>query len=208
MTDTTTAPNIADAMFDLNGNAVAFAALPYESAVALVKRGLRVVFGNEASSDVNRAIRKLLKGDDDKKEIATADITAWRDDPANTAALEGFEHAAATAMYDKIMAGELGVGRASGGLSSMEKTRREAAKRVLAFLYSKLSPPRQLPSGKGSKEKVDAQIDMFLADTNGVMTANTKRFDRMVTEVTAEKAAKANALPEVSVDELFGVAAQ
>jgi len=196
---------IAPLMLDMGGTPVDFFTLPEASMIGYAKRGNRVVFGNEASSEVNRQIRKYLANGDADAKVETAAITAWRDDEANVAKLDEFESSAAASYRDKVLAGELGQGRAgTGGASALEKMQTAAIKAVLVYAMSKLSPPMAWPTGKGAAEKGDELIDSLWHNNEAVRTKFAKRYDRELNAIKAERAARAasKAQPVASVSDI------
>lgn len=200
----------SDITVDLNGSVVSLWSLPVETMRNVFNEGLTHIYGNRASSDLVRKAREAIRdaaGKDDKGEwkVKLADVTgdevkAWR--AANESAVTALQDQIAAAYTDMLRDGSFAAQARTAGMSAETKAQREAAKRVIIHLLGQLKPAMTLPTGKGSAEHVKEFIDNFLADKNGVMTKNKRRFDTTLAEVKAEVGEAAK--PKADLSSLFG----
>lgn len=185
------------------GDPVDFWTLPSASLAAYAKEANTHVFGNRASSDLVRVIKLALAGEGGKAADVTGEaVKAFRADPANAAQIEKSQSEIAASYRDKVLSGELAVSSRTPGMSAETKASREAAKRTVAYLLGQLKPARVLPTGKGAPTIVAEFIDNFLADKNGVMTKNQRRYNTILAEVKAEMADAGK--PKAALDDIFG----
>ena len=206
----------SDTMVDLNGSNVSLWSLPVETIRNVFNEGLTHIYGNRASSDLVRKAREAIreaKGKDDKGEwlIKLTDVTgeevkAWR--AANESTVSALQDQIAAAYTDMLRDGSFAASARVAGMSAETKAQREAAKRVIIHLLSLHKDkdgkpaPMTLPTGKGSADTVKEFIDSFLADMNGLLTKNRRRFDTTLAEVKAEAAEAAK--PKANLSALFG----
>lgn len=122
------------AQVDYSGYSIDPATLPEASLSALMRRGMRVVFSNEAMARVNAAIVKTLKNGSDKK-VSTDDIKAWRE--ANENEYEMQLNSARDELMASIHEGTLGQGRSGDSLSLTERVTYQATKSFITDLYAK-----------------------------------------------------------------------
>ncbi len=197
--------------------------------VPVVQRGLRVVGSNEAMSKANAEIVKTLRNGDDKRKVSTDEITAWRD--ANADAYDAMLDKIRADLHTKIIAGELGVGRASDGLTAAERMRHEAAEQTLVELYAELSKKNGKTiapfltmnahkaaighKGKATDEMTEhvagekrAKIEAFLAGLapDGKFAKHARRFDRHLERIKAERAADKAPAAEIASDDMAELA--
>lgn len=166
MADTKTTVNVG-------GTEIEYTALPVQSIVALMQRGINHVLGNEVASKVSTA-KKAVKGGEG----------ADKDEPKYTEAeLEKLESDTYDAKVAAIKAGELGV-RVAGvpKATPFEKICREVAWLMIENSPGVKSGKVKLPQGKGSGDARKQMIDNLLANEKLKPIVEAKANERLAEE--------------------------
>lgn len=188
-----------------------FDALPASARQGMVNRAVSHIFGNECASVVVGKIKAALAGDGKASDVTTAQVQAFRADPANEVKLDSWLSEARDAKIAAIVAGSLGVRVAGGSVDPLEAMMHRIARTEIMQLVGSKNFPRKdgdVYVGAGGKryegkDGGDEMAEVWFAgtDTKGRFGKeggwNAERIGRLAKrELNAKAEAKRRALAE------------